>query len=248
MAQIPQDLMNSWLEFLSREFKLDLSEQQLLAFTVFFSELEEWNRNINLVSYKTPEEVFFRHFADSLAVKTAFDRHLAGISDFSAADIGAGAGFPGIPLKIAYPGMKLTLIESVGKKCAFLKNISDKLNLQNVDIFNGRAELMGQDSKTREKYDITLSRAVTAVSPNLETALPLLRTGGFAFMHKYENFSAELDAAKTALEVLGGKYETSFGYRLPGGARESHILVFSKSGNTPLKYPRRPGMAEKKPI
>lgn len=236
---------DGWLSYLRSEFGLELDEKQAGSFLVLLDELAEWNARFNLVSYRTAEEVFWRHFADSLAAVPAAGGLL---SPCSAVDIGAGAGFPGLPVKIARPGVSLTFAESIMKKCSFIEHAAGKLGLEGAEVFNGRAEVLGRDTKTREKYDITFSRAVSALSPNLETALPLLKTGGRALIHKSETSAGELDSAGTALKTLGGEYESSFNYRLPGYERGHVILVFRKVSATPEKYPRRPGMSEKKPL
>lgn len=246
---IEKNIIDAWLDYLSKEFEVSLSAQQTEQFMLLLNELDEWNQKFNLVSFKTPDEILWRHFADSIAAAKSIKSHCGGAGTAGmAADIGAGAGFPGLPLKIVFPEMKLTLIESIGKKCSFMRHIVDKLGLKDTIVFNGRAELLGQDNETREKYDITLSRAVSAFSPNLEAALPLLKIGGFSFIHKYENYGEELASANAALEILGGRFEEAFEYKLPGSIRDSFVIAVSKVSSTPTKYPRRPGMSEKKPL
>jgi 16S rRNA (guanine527-N7)-methyltransferase len=250
MTNLPQN----WLEYLKNNFGVELDGKQAGAFRFFYAELAEWNQKFNLVSYKTPDEVFWRHFADSLAAVPAIDAYAAlaasrvSSAEITAVDIGAGAGFPGLPVKIARPGIKMIFAESITKKTSFISNIIGKLQLAGADVFNGRAELLGQDKNTREKYDVTLSRAVSALSPNLEAALPLLKTGGIALVHKSDAYEAELAASKNALETLGGSFEKSFNYTLPGYDRGHCVLIFRKTSASPQKYPRRPGMSEKKPL
>jgi len=240
-----------WLEYLRSNFGVELDDKQVEAFSLLYSELAEWNEKMNLVSFKTPEEVYWRHFADSLGAIPAIDAYAAPAGpglDISVVDIGAGAGFPGLPVKIARPALKLIFAESITKKTSFISNIIEKLQVTGAEVYNGRAELLGQDKNTREKYDITLSRAVSALSPNLETALPLLKTGGIALVHKSDAYEAELGASKNALDTLGGSFEKAFSYTLPGYERGHCVLIFRKTAASPLKYPRRPGMSEKKPL
>lgn len=246
-ADITREQLDKWREYVSNEFGAALSDEQEKLFLSFMDELFEWNSKFNLISARSAEEVLWRHFADSLAAVKLINE-IPGPKGLSAADIGAGAGFPGIPVKIALPEMKLLLVDSIGKKCAFLENAAAKLSLSETAVFNGRAELLGQDPKTREKYDITLSRAAAKLSPNLESVLPLLKTGGHALIHKYENFEDEIKGASAAIEILGGKFSGAFKYRLPGSERDSFIISISKTGPTPEKYPRRPGMSDKKPL
>ncbi|MCL2144621.1 MAG: 16S rRNA (guanine(527)-N(7))-methyltransferase RsmG [Endomicrobia bacterium] len=167
------------------------------------------------------------------------------------ADLGTGSGMPGIPVKIAIPEIKLTLVESITKKCAFLENAAKKLGFD-IEILNKRAEEIGQNPAYRQKYDIVLSRAVSKFSPNLEISIPLLKVGGRFIVHKTKN-SAEskeegLPSVENALRHLGAKLENIIPYKLPEQELDYCILVFKKYKDTPAQFPRKPGIPEKKPL
>jgi len=249
MADLNQNIWNRFKAYIETEFGVTLAEQQLDLFKVYLNELELWNKKFNLVSYKSGEEIVFRHFADSLASLKLISDDLG--KNNIIADIGTGGGFPGIPIKIVFPDVKLTLIESVAKKCQFLENIKDKLSLSGVEILNERAEDTGRNEKYREKFDFVLSRALSKFSPNLEVALPLVKLGGYFLVYKTEKsaFGEEgLSSVENAVSILGGEFEEDFCYKLPGEEFTYCILSFEKIGPTPQKYPRRAGVPEKNPL
>lgn len=239
-------IWEQWARYIEHTFNVTLDDQARSRFRNYLDELERWNAGINLISVRSSEEILWRHFADSLAgLKTIGDGPLTVI------DLGTGAGFPGLPIKIARPSLTLSLVESITKKCGFLDHMIERLSLSGVTIYNDRAENLGQDPAHRGQYDIVLSRAVSKFSPNLEIALPLLEKGGKALLYKTEKFSLdpqEMKAADKALPLLGGTFAGKFCYRLPTEEQSYCVMQFEKTGSTPAHYPRRAGIPEKKPL
>ena len=255
------------------------TEEQNAKFKAYFDELTEWNKMFNLISFKNPEDILYRHFADSLYASKAVLSTLpelchSGLDPESIlslsseksncnlsivncklplkfADLGTGSGMPGIPVKIALPNIKMTLVESITKKCNFLENVNQKLSLD-MEILNKRAEEIGQDKNYRARYDCVLSRAVSKFSPNLEISIPLLKTGGYFIVHKTKNSAQSqeegLPSIKNALNHLGAKLEKVIDYKLPGQDLDYCILIFKKHKDTPQQFPRKPGIPEKKPL
>jgi 16S rRNA (guanine527-N7)-methyltransferase len=220
-------------------------------FEAYFDELIEWNKILNLISFKTERDLIYRHFCDSLYSAKVISSIAGKDSTLKVADIGTGAGMPGIPVKIALPNTKITLVESITKKCKFLENINNKLNLS-MEILNLRAEEIGQNLKYRQQYDFVLSRAVSKFSPNLEISIPLLKVGGYFVVHKTkksaESLEEGLPSVENALKHLGAKLEQTIPYNLPNQELDYCILVFKKYKNTPSQFPRKPGIPEKKPL
>lgn len=244
-----ENMWQDFRQFVYDKFGFSLSENQINLFKIYLFELKEWNQKFNLVSFKTDEELVFRHFADSLSAL----KHITKLNktDPGIIDLGSGAGFPGIPIKIALPGAQLTLVESITKKCSFLENLVSKLSLSLTEIINDRAENIGQNKNFREKFDIAVSRAFTKLSPNLEMALPLLKKEGRLLIYKTENsaFGQEgVGSAEKALNLLGGKLEEHFCYQLPGQPLTYCLMVFSKITPSPKEYPRKVGLPDKKPL
>lgn len=254
MSDISIQTWQEWIQYLSREFGIVLSEAAVSKFKTFLTEIEIWNNKFNLVSYENPREILWRHFADSLAGLNIINNYIGSRSlgeIILIADIGTGAGFPGIPIKILKPQSNLFLIESIKKKCVFLENVIQKLGFSNTHIINDRAENMGRLKENRNKHDIVLSRAVTKLSPNLETAFPLLKIGGLALIYKTERTSLdkeELQNSGAALKVLGGRLSETFYYQIPARANRYCIMVFEKISDTLAQFPRRPGIIEKRPL
>ena len=225
---------------------IHLEESQLQAFQRYYEELIAWNRRVNLTTITAYEAVQVRHFADSLAV-------LLAVGDLEAEavrliDIGTGAGFPGLPLKIVNPGWQVTLVEATRKKTAFLEHLVAALRLEGVEVVWARAEELGRDPRYREGFDLATARAVAELAVLAEYALPLVRVGGRFVAQKGTEPDAELVAARRALERLGGEHVGTLPYELPGVAGPLHLVVVQKVAPTPAKYPRRPGMPEKRPL
>jgi 16S rRNA (guanine527-N7)-methyltransferase len=223
---------------------LQLSSKQVELFELFEKELLEWNEKFNLTAIRKPEEIRSKHFLDSLTVLQGFKEP----KPMRMIDIGTGAGFPGIPLKIAYPHLRLTLVESVGKKADFCRHMVDVLHLEKVDVLQARAEDLGQTASQREVYDLAVARAVAAMPVLAEYLLPLVKVGGRVIAQKGESAPAEVHAAEHAIKVLGGRVQQLKPIILPGVADERFLVLIDKVATTPSIYPRRAGLAAKRPL
>ena len=225
-------------------FGISLSPRQMTLLSAYERELLEWNEKFNLTAIRDVEGIRSKHFLDSLscslAWKSAQPRRLI--------DVGTGAGFPGIVLKIIYPAMKLTLVESVGKKAKFCSHIVQILELENVEILSERAEDVGRNPAHREKYDWAVARAVAAMPVLVEYLLPLVKVGGGVLAQKGESGPAEVNAAAKALKLLGGRLRQLHKVELPGVADERFLVVIDKFAATPITYPRNAGIPAKKPL
>jgi 16S rRNA (guanine527-N7)-methyltransferase len=228
----------------NQQLGIKLSSQQLNAFDVYEKELMEWNEKFNLTAIREVEAVRVKHFLDSITCV----KELKLLIPNRLIDIGTGAGFPGIPLKILYPGMQLTLVESVGKKASFCEHVTETLHLENVEVLTLRAEEIGQITKYREKYDWAVARAVAAMPILLEYLMPLVRVGGYVLAQKGESAHAEAQQAEKACQLLGGKLDHITRLTLPGVVEEHFMVVFKKVAVCPAKYPRRVGVPSKTPL
>ena len=236
------------MEALARDaqawFNIHLTARQVAALSSYEKELLEWNQKFNLTAIRDPESIRTKHFLDSfscvLAWKTAPPGQLI--------DVGTGAGFPGIPLKILYPNLKLTLVESVGKKAMFCQHIVSVLGLEQVDVIQARAEDLGQNPQHREKYDCAVARAVANLSVLSEYLIPLVKVGGAVLAQKGESGPAEAQSAEKAMKLLGGKLEQLIQVNLPGVADDRYLVVIDKVAATPPQYPRKAGMPGKEPL
>lgn len=236
--------METFLESTRQLLDVQLTPRQVEQFAAFERELLAWNERINLTAIRDIEGIRTKHFLDSLTPLL----ELRDPEPRSLIDIGTGAGFPGIPLKILLPNLKLTLVESVGKKAAFCQHVVDTLSLENVEVLTARAEDLGHDPAHREKYDWALARAVAVLPVLMEYLLPLVRVGGAALAQKGENAHAEVQASANALKHLGGVLRRLTPVSLPGVADERFLVVIDKKGTTPPLYPRRAGLPTKKPL
>ncbi|MGX7092723.1 16S rRNA (guanine(527)-N(7))-methyltransferase RsmG [Hutsoniella sourekii] len=221
-----------------------LSETQLEQFKRYFELLIEWNNKINLTAITEESEVYLKHFYDSL-----MPLWMTPITDNqSLCDVGAGAGFPSLPMKIIRPDLQVTIIDSLNKRINFLKLLVDELGLDHVNLVHARAEEAGQDPLYRGQFDIVTARAVASLNVLSELCLPLNKKGGYFLALKSQASEDELKAAQKAIQVLGAKYEGMKQEELPVEGSERTILVIRKTLETPNKYPRRPGKPNKQPI
>ena len=236
------------MEKLSQEFHtisgMTLNPSQQAALNRYRDELALWNTRHNLTAIRDPENVRVKHFLDSLSAYLA----LRGTTMGKVIDVGTGAGFPGLPLKILCPNINLTLVESVEKKAAFCRHIVEVLELESVEVIHARVETMGQDSNYREQYDWALARAVAVMPVLLEYLLPLVKIGGQILAMKGENAPAEAHTAEKAAQILGGHLRHLLPVTLPGVAEERYLVVVNKVAATPEKYPRRVGIPAKRPL
>ena len=221
-----------------------LTDGQLESFRIYCDELIEWNQRFNLTAITARDQILLKHFLDSLTLLLVW----RGGGPASAIDIGAGAGFPGIPLKIACPGLRLTLIEATGKKVEFLQHIAARLKLEQLTIIHGRAEDVGKEAAHREHYNLVLARAVAALPELLEYGLPFAELGGSMITHKGAAAHHEVQESTHALSVLGGKLERIVRVELPGVTEERQLVIVRKAARTPDNYPRRAGVPHKRPL
>jgi 16S rRNA (guanine527-N7)-methyltransferase len=225
-------------------FNVHLTGRQVMALVTYEKELLEWNQKFNLTAIRDTESIRTKHFLDSfscvLAWKASPPNHLI--------DVGTGAGFPGIPLKILYPNLKLTLVESVRKKVMFCQHIVSLLGLEPVNVLQARAEDLGQDPQNREKFDWAVARAVANLNVLSEYLIPLVKVGGTMLAQKGESGPAEAQSAEEAMKLLGGKLRQLIPVKLPGVADDRYLVVVDKVAATPPKYPRKPGVPGKQPL
>jgi 16S rRNA (guanine527-N7)-methyltransferase len=223
-------------------FRLTPDQEQL--FTVYARELVAWNLRANLTSIAEPHDIQVKHFLDSLTCLLAIPAEL---EVRTVLDVGSGAGFPGLPIKIYDPSLEVTLLESVGKKTDFLRHMAGILNYQGLCVVNGRAEALGQDPAHREKYDLVLARAVAELAILSEYCLPFCRVGGVFIAQKKAAIDAEIRNATGAIATLGGELRRQLPVTLPR-AESRQLLVIVKTSPTPPRYPRRPGVPAKRPL
>jgi len=221
---------------------LPLDAHQLAQLDSYAAELLAWNTHTNLTAIKAPEEVYVRHFLDSLALA----RHW-GAAPESLVDIGTGAGFPGLPLKSLRPEIELILLDSVGKKTAFLRHVVEQLGLTNVRIITGRAEDLGRDPHERERHSVVTARAVGALSVLAEYGLPLLRIGGLLLAPKGATAQEEIAAAKQAIQTLGGAIVGVEPVALPG-VEPRTLVIIKKMASTSRRFPRAVGLPARNPL
>jgi 16S rRNA (guanine527-N7)-methyltransferase len=223
---------------------IQLSLRQIEAFQYYERELSDWNSQFNLTAIRDGEGIRVKHFLDSLTCLIAW-RDSPGLRLI---DIGTGAGFPSIPLKIVLPNLRLTLVESVGKKATFCRHLVQTLRLENVEVLQTRAEDVGQMVEHREQYDWALARAVAAMPVLMEYLLPLVKVGGRVLSQKGESGPAEAQTAERAIHLLGGRLRQLIRVTLPGVVDERYLVVVDKVAATPPIYPRRTGLPAKDPL
>lgn len=227
-----------------KAMNITLSNKQIEQFLIYYEMLVEWNEVMNLTAITEYEEVMKKHFLDSITLNQAFDV----TKECTVIDVGCGAGFPGLALKIAYPNLKITLLDSLNKRINFLNAVIDKLGLTDIETVHGRAEDFAKAGKLRETFDVAVSRAVANLSTLSEYCLPYVKVGGYFIPYKSEKVRSEIEAAGKALSILGGSIEKKIEFTLPDTDYYRNLLLIKKNKPTPNKYPRKAGLPSKEPI
>lgn len=236
--------MDKLVQDASNLLGIHLSLRQITCFERYEQELLEWNARFNLTAIREPEAIRTKHFLDALTCILAWRDNPPG----SLIDVGTGAGFPGIPLKILQPSLNLALVESVGKKAEFCRHVAMTLGMERVEVVQARAEEVGQMPKYREHFDWAVARAVANLPILVEYLLPLVRVGGAVLAQKGESGLAEAHASEKSIRMLGGRLRQLIKIDLPGVAEERYLIVIDKVAATPPNYPRRVGIPSKKPL
>lgn len=218
------------------------SVEQIEQFYKYMNLLIEWNEKMNLTAITEPKEIILKHFIDSIMILKYID------DNSKLVDVGTGAGFPGVPLSIMNPTLKITLVDSLNKRLIFLQEVVKELNLKNIEIVHARAEEFGQNKNYREKFDIATSRAVANLATLSEYLVPLVKIGGKIISMKASNAKEEINDAQKAIEVLGGKIEKIEEFDLPESDIGRTIIIIDKNKCTPAIYPRKAGTPAKEPI
>lgn len=234
-------------KYLDEEFKnagLTISETQLQQFLSYYKLLVEWNKVMNLTAITDYKEVVIKHFVDSIIIYRYLDLSKA----LKVIDIGTGAGLPGIPLKIVFPNLNITLLDSLKKRISFLNTVIDQLGLDCINTIHGRTEDIAKKTEYREQYDICVSRAVANLSTLSEYCIPYVKVGGCFMAYKSGNSEEEIDVSKKSIKVMGGKINKVEQFYIPGTDISRCIVMVDKLHNTDFKYPRKAGIPGKKPI
>lgn len=229
---------------LEKELNIELSECQREQFNHFFELLVTWNKHMNLTGIVEYEDVLSKHFFDSLTCIKGLESWV----DKKVIDVGTGAGFPGVPMKIANPSMEITLLDSLSKRINFLEAVVEALALEKVELIHGRAEDYGQNAAYRETYDVAISRAVADLSVLSEYVLPFIKIGGAFVAQKSLGAKDEIESSKHAIEILGGKIRDIIEVKVPGIDIVHALVIIEKVEPTPAKYPRKAGKPTKKPL
>lgn len=224
------------------QIKIVFDDKQLNKFYDYMNLLLQWNEKINLTAITEPEDVILKHFIDSLTINKYIEENK------SVVDVGTGAGFPGIPLKIYRPDIKVTLVDSLNKRINFLDNVISNLELNNICTVHSRIEDFGKDKKYRESFDYVTARAVANLSVLSEYLIPLAKSNGKCICMKGNDIGEELSNSKNAIDILGGKIEMVDEFYLPKSDISRNIIVIDKIKNTPNKYPRKAGIPVKEPL
>jgi 16S rRNA (guanine527-N7)-methyltransferase len=223
---------------------ITLTTLQLEQFEIYFNTLVEWNEKMNLTAITDHDEVYLKHFYDSISAAFYFDF----TKKVSIIDVGAGAGFPSLPLKICFPQLDVTIVDSLNKRITFLQHLIDQLGVEGVRLFHDRAETFAQKKEHRESYDLATARAVARLNVLSELCLPLVKVGGAFIAMKGSKGIEEIAEAKVAIQLLGGEVEKETSFTLPEDESERHIICIRKIKRSPKKFPRKPGTPNKQPI
>ena len=226
---------------------LQFSSRQLEQFDIYYREMMDWNRRMNLTAITSYEGVQIKHFLDSITITLAISCPVSGVS-LNVIDVGTGAGLPGIPLKILFPDVRLVLLEATAKKAAFLNRVISELGLDNTEVVVGRAETVARESRYREQFDIVLSRAVAALPTLIELTMPFCAIGGSFIAQKKGDIEPEIRQANRAIAVLGGSLREIKRIELEEFTDERCLIVIDKVSPTPTQYPRRAGIPSKRPL
>lgn len=229
-----------------KEFQIEINDGKLDQFSTYYELLTEWNSFMNLTAITKFDEVLKKHFVDSISLAKAFPD----IKDkeYTLIDVGTGAGFPGIPLKIVFPKMKVVLLDSLNKRVSFLNEVIDQLQLSDTEALHGRAEDYAKKKEYRESFDICVSRAVANLSTLSEYCIPFVKPGGFFVSYKSEKITEEFENAVNAIKILGGQYDRQVEFNLPGSDIYRNLFMIKKTGITPNRYPRKAGLPSKEPL
>lgn len=237
--------LNQFEKYLE-QFQITLNDKQKEQFLKYYELLVEWNGFMNLTAITEFDDIMKKHFADSLSIVKAFSKIRT--EKLKVIDIGTGAGFPGIPLKIVFPQIELTLLDSLQKRLKFLQEVIDQLELGEVELIHGRAEDFCKPSMKREQYDLCVSRAVANLATLSELCLPYVKVGGKFIPYKSEKAEEEVREAQKAITLLGGEVKEQIGFELPESNIGRTLVVIEKKNITPKKFPRKAGMPAKEPI
>ena len=226
------------------DFNICLTDRMMLQFNRYYDLLIEWNKVMNLTGITDYNDVVIKHFVDSLSIVKAIDMNY--ISNMI--DIGTGAGFPGIPIKIVFPEIQVTLLDSLNKRIRFLDTVISELSLDNINAFHGRAEEYAKNKNYREKYDLCVSRAVSNLSSLSEYCLPYVKVNGLFISFKSGEIEKELSESKRAIHILGGQIKDVIKFNLPNTNINRSLILINKVRNTNDKYPRKTGIPTKEPL
>lgn len=232
------DILSSYLE----KIEIELNKEQVKKLYLYMELLIEWNDKMNLTAIIEPKEIILKHFVDSLTIAKYIK------DEAKVIDIGTGAGFPGIPLKIYRPDLKITLLDSLNKRLKFLDEVINELKLSDIETIHSRAEELGKNFEYREKFDVATSRAVANLSTLSEYLLPFVKIKGNCICMKSTNIEDEIEHAKKAIDILGGRIVENVTFNLPESDLNRRLIIFEKVKNTPKNFPRKPGIPAKKPI
>jgi 16S rRNA (guanine527-N7)-methyltransferase len=227
---------------------INLSNREKNLFSDYYERLINENEKYNLTAITDEKDVYIKHFIDSMLIKHFFDLYELDTKEKRLIDIGTGAGFPAIPIKIIYPNLDITGLDSLNKRVVFLEMIKKDLAMERISFIHGRAEDYGRDPKYRESYDFAVSRAVAELRMLLEYVMPFVKVGGYFIAYKSLKYAEELDNAGNALKLMKTKYIETIRITLPENYGERELMIFQKMENIQKKYPRKAGMPKKSPL